>query len=164
VEVLVEVCEFVRQNVRVGDDVEFAFTIALLHGDHVRDEAVFACQLGQAWEVVHFLELVQVIEKVLVSAPGGPHHVPVVGLSLLERVGFKDGAYKASICLGQFKLQICMLIHKETRRLLVLYHRNSVSLHLKKQLDQIGTRTRHRSFGILKVTNSCFGLRPWLLN
>ena len=90
VEVGVEVCELVGEDVGVWNDVESLLAELLLHLDNVLTEAVLPGQLRRVREMINLLIFVKIVVDVLLLGLTRPEHVPVVSFSLSKAIRFED--------------------------------------------------------------------------
>ena len=81
-EVRVEVGKLVRQDVRVGKDIEDLLAEALLHLDDVLAKSVFASELARHREVVNLLVIIHCLIDVGLYALARPQYVPFIALCL----------------------------------------------------------------------------------
>jgi hypothetical protein len=85
--VRVEVSEFIRKYVGVGNDVEFILTELVLHLHHVIAQSVLSGELIGLREMINFLIVAQPLILVQLQGLAGPQDVPVVvALGLKEAV------------------------------------------------------------------------------
>ena len=85
--VRVEVSEFIRKYVGVGNDVEFILTELVLHLHHVIAQSVLSGELIGLREMINFLIVAQPLILVDFQGLAGPQDVPVVvALGLKEAV------------------------------------------------------------------------------
>lgn len=87
---LVEVTELVWEDVSVGDKVKLVLSIALLHFHYVLTQLVFPSYFVTGREVVYLLVLIQTFIQVGFARRIGPENIPLMGLSVLEGVGFQN--------------------------------------------------------------------------
>lgn len=106
--VVVEITEFLRENVGVGSKVERGFSELFLHSDDVEAETVLSSDLGRLRELVDLLVLVQTLILVVFTAATGPKQVPLVTLSLAQPVLLEDTAdhpvLEANVLYQEFRV------------------------------------------------------------
>lgn len=66
--VLVELSEFIWQDVSVGNEIKVLLPISLLHPDHIKAEPILPRNLVALWEMVDFLILVQSFVQIALAA------------------------------------------------------------------------------------------------
>jgi hypothetical protein len=76
--VVVEVAEFVREDVCVRREVERTLAVSFLHAHHVEAKAVLASDFVTLRELVDLLVFVETFELVRLASTRTPKQVPLV--------------------------------------------------------------------------------------
>ena len=100
--VRVKVMEFIRQNVRVWDEIKLIAPKTFLHFDIVETEAIFACNFVWLWKMVDPLVLVQSFVQITFATWAGPEYVPLVRICKVKWICFEEWSDQLCVPLKQF--------------------------------------------------------------
>lgn len=131
---IVEVSEFIGQDIGVRNDVEVVFTILFLQASDIGDESVLSGQLITVREMVNLLEFLELLVDGGVDASRRPHDIPVVTLSHLELICVEDSLDQPGVSLMHLVEHVCLVLLIKASCLLVCQNQLPITIHLYKPL------------------------------
>lgn len=100
--VSMEIVEFLRQDVCIRDEVILWTTKSLLHFDIVVAKSVFPSDFITLWEMIYSLKFIESFIEVAFAWASRPEHIPLVTLSVAERVCLKDASHQLCVSFKEF--------------------------------------------------------------